>query len=228
MGHAVSTTRQMAHDDCNRCHMPDQASDDFGAKYSNELGRLAVHDHSFPSANSALSHWLGDEDGIEAHRKILEGSLRVDLFGLREGGSIDGKLIAPLDENSATVKAGETYLVETVLRTLTLGHHFTQGTTDSNEIWVELTAKQGDEMIGQSGGRDDREAVDPWSHFVNTFMLDRNGNRINRRNAQDIFTPLYSHQIPPGAGQTIHYRLRSSGRQRHADRDHRPFAVSKV
>ncbi len=62
-------------------------------------------------------------------------------------------------------------------------------------------------MIGHSGHRDEREEVDRWSHFVNSFMLDRNGNRINRRNAQDIFTPLYTHQIPPGAGQTIHYQL---------------------
>ena len=38
-------------------------------------------------------------------------------------------------------------------------------------------------------------------------MLDRDGNRINRRNPQDIFTPLYDHQIPPGAAQVVHYRL---------------------
>ena len=49
--------------------------------------------------------------------------------------------------------------------------------------------------------------VDPWSHFVNVFMLDRDGNRIDRRNPQDIFTPLYNHQIPPGAGQAVHYEL---------------------
>ncbi|NND98229.1 MAG: hypothetical protein HKN47_12965 [Pirellulaceae bacterium] len=196
-----------AQDNCNHCHMPDLASNDFGAKYSSLLGQLAVHDHSFPSANSALSYWFGDQDGLEAHKKMLEGSLRVDLFGLREDGSIDGTLHAPLSKKDATVQRGATYLIETVLRTLTLGHHFTQGTTDSNEIWVEVTAKQGDRVLGKSGHRDDREAVDPWSHFVNTFMLDRNGNRINRRNAQNIFTPLYSHQIPPGGGQSIHYRL---------------------
>jgi tetratricopeptide (TPR) repeat protein len=49
--------------------------------------------------------------------------------------------------------------------------------------------------------------VDPWSHFVNVYMLDRHGNRIDRRNPQDIFTPLYNHQMPPGAGQVVHYRL---------------------
>ncbi len=36
-------------------------------------------------------------------------------------------------------------------------------------------------------------------------MLDRDGNRIDRRNPQDIFTPLYNHQIPPGAAQVVHY-----------------------
>jgi hypothetical protein len=50
-------------------------------------------------------------------------------------------------------------------------------------------------------------AVDPWSHFVNAFVLDRDGNRINRRNAQDIFTSLYSNQIPPGAADVVHYRF---------------------
>ena len=192
---------------CNECHMPAMETGDFGAKYSELLKRRAVHDHSFPSANSALSHWFGDKEGLEAHRRMLEGSLRIDLFGLREGGSITSPLFAPLGERDAGLKRGESYLVETVLRTKTLGHHFTQGTTDSNQIWVELTATQGGEVIGKSGHRDDRERVDPWSHFVNTFMLDENGDRIDRRNAQDIFTPLYSHQIPPGAGQSIHYRL---------------------
>ena len=50
--------------------------------------------------------------------------------------------------------------------------------------------------------------MDEWAHFINVLMLDRDGNRINRRNPQDIFTPLYDHQIPPGPGQVVHYRLK--------------------
>jgi tetratricopeptide (TPR) repeat protein len=38
-------------------------------------------------------------------------------------------------------------------------------------------------------------------------MLDRHGNRIDRRNPQDIFTPLYNHQIPPGAAAVVHYEF---------------------
>ena len=60
------------------------------------------------------------------------------------------------------------------------------------------------------GGLDPEKGneVDRWSHFVNVYMLDREGNRIDRRNPQDIFTPLYNNQIPPGAAQVVHYSLR--------------------
>jgi len=64
-----------------------------------------------------------------------------------------------------------------VLRTLTLGHPFSQGTADSNEIWVETKVSAGDKRLGCSGGLGPYNEVDPWSHFVNVFMLDKDGNR---------------------------------------------------
>ena len=91
--------------------------------------------------------------------------------------------------------------------TLKVGHPLTQGTVDSNELWLDVTVKSGDRVIGRSGGLDEWGEVDRWSHFINVFMLDRDGNRINRRNPQDIFVPLYNHQIPPGAGQIVHFDL---------------------
>jgi tetratricopeptide (TPR) repeat protein len=36
-------------------------------------------------------------------------------------------------------------------------------------------------------------------------MLDREGQRIDRRNPQDIFVPLYNQQIPPGAADLTRY-----------------------
>jgi tetratricopeptide (TPR) repeat protein len=89
-----------------------------------------------------------------------------------------------------------------------VGHEFTQGTVDSNEVWLEVTLQSGDRIVGKSGGMDTEGRVDSRSHFMNVFMLDRHGNRINRRNPQDIFTPLYNHQIPPGSGQVAHYSFR--------------------
>ncbi|HSU76008.1 MAG TPA: hypothetical protein VLI89_03005 [Burkholderiales bacterium] len=191
---------------CSACHMPLARSSDFGAKRFDESGELQVHDHQFPAANTALPQLLGYPAWVnEAHRKYLEGVVRVDLFGLKEGGAIDGKLMAPLRPQLPSLVPGKTYLLEAVVRTLKLGHPFTQGTVDSNEVWLEIVLKSGERLIGRSGGMNDEGAVDPWSHFVNVYMLDRNGKRIDRRNPQDIFTPLYNNQIPPGAADTVHY-----------------------
>ena len=104
-----------------------------------------------------------------------------------------------------------------MVRTLGVGHLFSQGTVDSNEIWVELIARSGDRVIGRSGGIGPDGTVDPYSHFINVYMLDRDGNRIDRRNPQDIFVPLYNKQIPPGAGQVVHFAPRCSRRAIAAD-----------
>lgn len=196
-------------DSCNACHMPLVASDDFGAKHFDGAAELSVHDHLFPAANTGIA-WLRDrEDLITVHQEYLKDIVRVDIFGIREGGEIDGDLTAPLRPEVPTLKPGGKYLLETVVRTLKLGHLFTQGTVDSNEVWLEVTVTSGDRVIGKSGGIDEKlgNEVDPWSHFINVFMLDKDGNRINRRNPEDIYTPLYNHQIPPGAGQTVHFEM---------------------
>jgi tetratricopeptide (TPR) repeat protein len=166
-----------------------------------------VHNHFFPGANTALPYWRNEPEYVELARSILKGSARVDIFGVRKGGTIEGELVAPLRPEVPTLEAGQAYLLEAVIRTLKVGHHLTQGTVDSNELWLEVRATSGDRVIGISGGRTADGSVDEWSHFVNNFVIDRNGDRIARRNAQDIFIALYDHQIPPGAGQTAHYRL---------------------
>jgi tetratricopeptide (TPR) repeat protein len=199
---------ETAQTDCNGCHMPKRESDDFGAKVDIADGRLKVHDHFFPSANSGINWMTGNEDAIRRHEKMLEGTTRVDLFGIRSEGTLDGTLTAPLRPQVPELQPGEKYLLETVVRTLKLGHHFTQGTTDSNEVWLEVMVSDNDGPVGHSGLIQDDGHVDPWSHFINNFMLDRDGNRIDRRNAQDIFVPLYQHQIAPGSAQTLHYSFR--------------------
>jgi len=191
---------------CSTCHMPLARSTDFGARRFDESGELKVHDHQFPSANTAIPELLGYPAWVnEAHRRFLEGVVRVDLFGLKEGGAIDGKLLAPLRPQVPALEPGKTYLLETVVRTVKMGHPLTQGTVDSNELWLEIILRGGEQILGRSGGMNGEGAVDPWSHFVNVYMLDRDGNRIDRRNPQDIFVPLYNNQIPPGAADTVHY-----------------------
>ena len=49
--------------------------------------------------------------------------------------------------------------------------------------------------------------VDPGAHFYRGYMLDAHGNLINKRNAWAARTVLYSNTIPPGAADTVRYRL---------------------
>jgi tetratricopeptide (TPR) repeat protein len=233
---------EKAQANCNGCHMPLKESEDFAANYFNPTNttKRFIHDHLFPAANTGVpairkgvmghapntghssakpsyeSPAAELDQVITVQSNFLKGSLRVDIFGLREGGTIDGKLIAPIRPQVPALRRGQTYLIEVVLRTVRLGHPFSQGTVDSNEIWVDTKVSNAPDpdasalqrarpVLGRSGGLGPHKEVDPWSHFINVFMLDRDGNRIDRRNPQDIFTPLYNHQIPPGAAQVAHY-----------------------
>ncbi len=210
---------------CSECHMPLVPSSDFGARDFDGSGVRKIHNHLFPGGNTgihALVTHSGSKEAIDTITKFLQSGpdgksppLRIDLFGLKHLASdqagVEALLIddQPLRPHLPSFKPGQTYLVEVVIRTWNMGHHFTQGTVDSNEVWVDFTAKSGERVIGRSGALDkgDEGTVDENAHFINVLMLDRHGNRIDRRNPQDIFTPLYDHQIPPGAAQVAHYRL---------------------
>jgi hypothetical protein len=196
-----------AQSNCADCHMPLRESGDFGADFFNPTnkGTRFIHDHLFPAANTGIAHLRGEPEIVRIHQEFLKDCVRVDIFGVKEGGAVDSVLLAPLRPKVPALKRGETYLLEVVLRTVRLGHPFTQGTADSNEVWVDAAVFDESRLVGRSGGMGPHGEVDPWSHFVNVYMLDRDGNRIDRRNPQDIFTPLYNHQIPPGAGQVVHY-----------------------
>ncbi len=198
-----------AEHDCNGCHMPLDVSGDFGAAANDDSGDLTVHNHQFPSANTGIPYLLDFPEWVnDAHREFIKEALRVDIVGLKRGGTVTGDLEAPLRPEVPELTPGRSYLLETVIRTVRLGHLFTQGTADSNEVWLDVIVRSGDQVIGRSGAIDPADGtVDPWSHFVNAYVLDRNGNRIDRRNAEDIFTTLYNNQIPPGAADVVHYQI---------------------
>ena len=193
---------------CSACHMPLLASDDPAARDFNDSGTRSVHNHQFPAANTGITQLLDLPDWVmQAHQQRLSDVTRLDIFAIKEDGRIDGELHAPLRPSLPELVPGKRYLIEIVIRTTGVGHHLTQGTADSNELWLDVTATADGRLIGRSGNLDALGAVDPWSYFVNSYVLDRQGRRIDRRNGQDIFVTLYNHQIPPGAATVVHYLL---------------------
>lgn len=211
-GHGVASFYypQEASSNCNVCHMPLIESEDFAASDFDASGRFTIHSHQFPAANTAIQAMASLDPSVNKSQiEFLQGSLRVDIFGLRKGEDITKPLVAPLRPDVPTLERGTEYLIEVVIRTLRVGHKFTEGTIDSNEVWLAIDATSEEErMIGRSGGlTPSTSAVDPWSHFVNAYVIDREGNRIDQRNAEDIFVKLYDNQIGPGSADVVLYRF---------------------
>ena len=193
---------------CADCHMPATASDDPAARKRPGGKDASVHNHLFPGGNTGVPHMTDmPAETIATREKFLRSAARVDLFGIKEKGEISGELHAALGDELPLLEPGKKYLLETVVRTLGIGHHLTQGTSDSNELWLDITVKSGDKIIGRSGGLNNANEVDPWSYFINTYFLDHEGERIEKRDAQNILVALYDHQIPPGAASVVHYQM---------------------
>jgi tetratricopeptide (TPR) repeat protein len=153
-------------------------------------------------------------DTMQVASTFAEG----DELGFAVGGRGAGytavrNVVAPINKANPAVRRGDTVRVNVVLRTKNVGHFFPGGTVDAFEVWVELKAvDENGKTIFWSGyvpeDEDGRKGpVDPSAHFYRSLMLDEQGNRINKRNAWATRTVAYVRLVPPGAADTVHFRL---------------------
>ncbi len=122
-----------------------------------------------------------------------------------------GKVSAPVDAAGASFQPGSTVRVDVVVRTRTIGHFFPAGTIDAFDVWVELQGRDADgHIIYWSGAVEDhgRGPVERGAHFYRAYLIDAQGNPINKRNAWMARSTLYVRLIPPGAADVAHYRVR--------------------
>jgi tetratricopeptide (TPR) repeat protein len=119
---------------------------------------------------------------------------------------------APLNKvENATVRRGDEMRVEVVVRTRKVGHFFPGGTVDAFDVWVELQAVDNNgKVLFWSGMVEDdgRGPVEKGAHLYRSLLLDERGNPINKRNAWAARSVAYVRLIPPGAADTVHYRLK--------------------
>jgi tetratricopeptide (TPR) repeat protein len=117
---------------------------------------------------------------------------------------------APLDRVQGSVVPGETARVDVVVRTLGVGHFFPGGTVDAFDCWLELKATDDSgKVLFWSGMVEDhgKGPVDPSAEFYQSLAIDAHGNAADKRNAWADRATVYVHLIPPGAADTVHYRL---------------------
>jgi hypothetical protein len=137
--------------------------------------------------------------GEEAESNLPKGATDVTL-----------PVTAPLNRVQPGVRAGDTVRVDVVVRTKKVGHFFPGGTVDAYDTWLELKATDDrGRPVFWSGRVEDggKGPVEKGAHFYRSLSVDAHGNPINKRNAWATRALVYVHLIPPGAADTVHYRL---------------------
>jgi tetratricopeptide (TPR) repeat protein len=119
-------------------------------------------------------------------------------------------ITAPLGRVNASVRRGDDYLVDVVVRTRKVGHFFPGGTVDAFDVWLELQAtdERGQILFWSGKVEDDGKGpVEPGAHFYRSQQIDAHGNVINKRNAWSSRATVFVHLIPPGAADTVHFHM---------------------
>ena len=142
--------------------------------------------------------------GEEAESSLRPGETET-------AGSEQFDVTAPLNRVLPELRRGDTERVDVVVRTRKVGHFFPAGTVDGFDVWLELKATDDKGQVLFWSGRaedDGKGPVEKSAHFYRSQSIDEHGNPINKRNAWSARALVYVKLIPPGAADTVHYRLR--------------------
>ncbi len=142
--------------------------------------------------------------GEEAEAKITPGPVA-------EAAPVTAPVTAPLDRVRPAVRRGDTVRVDVVVRTKRVGHFFPGGTVDAYDTWLELKGVDDKgQTIFWSGMVEDngKGPVEKGAHFYRSLQVDAHGNPINKRNAWATRAVVYVRLIPPGAADTVHFRMK--------------------
>ena len=138
--------------------------------------------------------------GEEAETKIAPGA-----------NSEVAAITAPLNRVHASVRHGDTVRIDVVVRTKRIGHFFPGGTVDAYDTWLELKGvdDKGQTIFWSGMVQDDGKGpVEKGAHFYRSLQVDAHGNPINKRNAWSTRAVVYVRLIPPGAADTVHFRMK--------------------
>ena len=154
---------------------------------------------------------IGSGESRGATEATIASTFAVGEEAMQTGATGDrstsGTVFAPI-ESAGTVSPGESVRVDVVVRTRKVGHFFPGGTVDAFDVWVEMDATDATgRVIFHSGAVKDGGPVDPGAHVYRSLLLDAQGNPINKRNAWMARSVAYVRLIPPGAADTVRYRI---------------------
>jgi len=222
---------------CADCHMPLEPSNDMGNINGNvHSHRFPAANTALPTANEDAQQLKVTEDfltsgaltvdifAISPAREIKAGAATEHevstTFAVGEeaeakvNASAAGEAVpvsAPLNRVHPAIRRGDTVRVDVVVRTKRIGHFFPGGTVDAYDTWLELKGVDDKgQTIFWSGmvEGDGKGPVEKGAHFYRSLQIDGHGNPINKRNAWLTRSVVYVRLIPPGAADTVHFRMK--------------------
>ncbi|MGB9286647.1 MAG: tetratricopeptide repeat protein [Candidatus Sulfotelmatobacter sp.] len=222
---------------CADCHMPAQASKDAGnVKGIVHSHRFPAANTALPTANEDAAQLKLTEGFLKSGALTVDiFALSPAQAPLKTGGASQSELAttfavgeeaetkitsgaqgevapvtAPLNRVQPALRRGDTVRVDVVVRTKKVGHFFPGGTVDAYDTWLELKATDDKgQTIFWSGKVENngKGPVEKGAHFYRSLQIDAHGNPINKRNAWATRAVVYVRLIPPGAADTVHYRM---------------------
>jgi len=220
---------------CADCHMPSEASKDQGnINGFVHSHRFPAANTAVPTANEDAAQLKLTEDFLKGSLTVdifalspaqaplkTSAATQSDLsttFAVGEEaenkvaaiGTEAAPITAPLDLVQPPLRRGDTVRVDVVVRTKRVGHFFPGGTVDAYDTWLELkgTDDKGQTVFWSGMVEDNGHGpVEKGAHFYRSLQIDAHGNPINKRNAWATRAVVYVRLIPPGAADTVHYRV---------------------
>ncbi len=223
---------------CADCHMPLEPSNDMGNIAGKvHSHRFPAANTALPTANEDAVQLKATEDFLTSGVLTVDifaltpasAPLKTGAIAQHElattfavGEEAEAKITpgpvaeaapvtAPLDRVRPAVRRGDTVRVDVVVRTKRVGHFFPGGTVDAYDTWLELKGVDDkSQTIFWSGMVEDngKGPVEKGAHFYRSLQVDAHGNPINKRNAWATRAVVYVRLIPPGAADTVHFRMK--------------------
>jgi len=221
---------------CADCHMPLTHSGDFGnvsgfvhshrfpgantaVPIANEdADQLNLTENFLKSGILSVDIFAISPEQVQAKQVATQQSDLATTFAVGEEAESKiasatteaSPISAPLNRVQPVLRRGDTVRVDVVVRTKKVGHFFPGGTVDAYDTWLELKATDDKgQTVFWSGMVEDngKGPVEKGAHFYRSLQIDEHGNPINKRNAWSTRSVVYVRLIPPGAADTVHYRM---------------------
>lgn len=183
---------------CVDCHMPQVASQDPAAK--DGLARS----HRFLGGNTLLPHLNRDADQLHATEAFLRsGAVRLRCRSIARVGAAEQHCEA------SKLHHGDSVQLEMEIANVGVGHDFPGGTSDSNQVWMEVTVSDAnDRVLLHSGALTPEGDPDGSAYLLRTVYVDRDGHTLDRRSSStSAAARSFSNVLTPQERRVVTYSL---------------------